>query len=92
MPAGRPPKYDSPEEMQHIIDLYSVKSIDAYTFFTIKSPVRCKRTFDALKEALGGKIKIDGIEYKITGVRFNLPNTDISIGERIGIEVKGGVK
>lgn len=71
--------------------MYQVKSLDRYeikgrgTIFIIESPVTAKRTDADMRNAVGERIVIDGVEYFVKGFNMYLPATPISIGEHVAI-------
>ena len=55
--------------------------------FLIESPVSCARSKEALSNAIGSEIDINGCVYRPIKYEFHVPATDISKGEEIAVLV-----
>lgn len=65
------------------VDLLDKMQDEDYDMFVIKSPVKCKRSSKAFKNAVGGKILIGGILVKIDGIGMRSPLCSIHVGENV---------
>lgn len=70
--------------------MYDVKSVEKIemsrgTVLCIESPVEAPREHKAYSDALGPRIRIDGIEYEPIGFDWKLPALPVRVGEVIGI-------
>ena len=74
--------------------MFKLKSLDSFeitgkgTAYVVESPVSSARTFNAMREAIGHVVEIDGVEYEPIGFEMNMPSSPVRIGERIAILVR----
>ena len=69
------------------LDKKYIAQKDGWTFY-VKSPVDAERNYKAMKEAIGPRVIIDGVEFIPCGFELKLPSSPVQKGEIIGVFVK----
>ena len=70
-----------------------LKSLDTFhikgrgTSYIVESPIAAPRERAAYLAALG-EVEIDGVAREVIGIEWNVPNTPVRIGEKIGLVCK----
>ena len=74
--------------------MHKLKSLDTYrlkdrgqTVYMVESPIAAPRERAAYLAALG-EVEIDGKVREVAGIEWNVPNSPVYVGEKIGLAVR----